>query len=1228
MPAKKVSKKNNDEFTRYPYIGLEPYREEDKEFFFGRKSDQSIIIDKVLTNKLTLLCATSGTGKTSLIQASIIPKLKSNDFEHLDVACIRQWMTEPIEHIKDIVLTKLKSNHRMNESFYPDSNISLQKFLRICSMFTIEPPYVIILDQFEEFFQYQQYNYSFENKIKQLSEAINDNEAPVNFLISMREDFIMELNWFENYLDRNPFRNYHRLERFNIKQAEEVITKPVEKLKFKYESELLKNLIKDLAEKEKEAKLGKSSFLNAQNSSFYIEPTYLQIVCKGLWEISQSNKDKTIKIDAYIEKNRTEGFVNSYFVKVMSHFTDGEQKIISQCFNHLVTPLGTKIAYPIKDLCNILRYEEEKLTDVLLKLEQRRIVRSYKSNTDEVWYELYHDIFSEIIRRWNDEYKHSNSCFLHLCPLTKTIELFKGNINDNLSVNDFIIETGYHHDQIELDKRIDKDKQVANYQQFHLELISKFQVEQRIIEYWNAGEIEKALKLSEICINPNDMNRSAKVIKYLTTFRSSKSVGMLRNFANSKYENDDIRAECLLALILMGEKEPQYFNFLFEIIRKQIKSIGDVFTILDEEFTLELFIESLNIHYNNWITISKAFRLLMKNQYHNIVNKFGAIKKYELYFSESRIRSLVEKNGYIYINQAKEAYNHLKNKFDLYVVNDNRTRQVLDRLKDYYILFNKKVNNYKKPDPMHNYFQLALGSGRKKIRILKKYKKISSINELFNLIKSPPDKNKDIRIWAIYQLCFWGEYNDFVIKLLKNNDSDTSSMAAYALGEIGNISAINDLIASINQSDSQLKDIIINSLGRIGSPVILSLLSEILKNEQPLYVQLSTIKALGNTGSIEPLYSLIENQNDRISNNRFFISNALGKIRSAECVVPLIRLLDDVDYKVRLSAINSLGEIGSIEAIEPLLELKKRENYNELKAICLALGEINYPEALFALKEMLSEEWYVKESALLGLLKRKDNDRIKDILINMLSDTTWTVRYYVILLIGKLKNINKAEIIKNIYLDKKQNTDIKMAAGATLLKFDDDTAIKFLEKQRASEHTDVRKKLADILGIVPSIKGIQLLKELLTDENIEVKNQAIESLKKIDDPKLMENLMEIYRTLEEPEETKLNINLAVLHAIKIIADPKSAKQLTKIVLDEKTHIRIRNKAIDALGEIGKKDEKTVNILVDLLNKQETTFYCRIIKIIGKTRSAKAIPALYSHLNNLEQKKAEWRNKLS
>jgi WD40 repeat protein/energy-coupling factor transporter ATP-binding protein EcfA2 len=63
-----------------PYRGLSSYDEKDSKLFFGREEQIQKLYQKVVENKqqLTLVLGASGTGKSSLVKAGLIPKLRKN----------------------------------------------------------------------------------------------------------------------------------------------------------------------------------------------------------------------------------------------------------------------------------------------------------------------------------------------------------------------------------------------------------------------------------------------------------------------------------------------------------------------------------------------------------------------------------------------------------------------------------------------------------------------------------------------------------------------------------------------------------------------------------------------------------------------------------------------------------------------------------------------------------------------------------------------------------------------------------------------------------------------------------------------------------------------------------------------------------------------------------------------------------------------------------------------
>ena len=59
-----------------PYRGLEAFRMEDERFFFGRKVMIRLLYDKIHLVETLAVVGASGVGKSSLIQAGLLPKLR------------------------------------------------------------------------------------------------------------------------------------------------------------------------------------------------------------------------------------------------------------------------------------------------------------------------------------------------------------------------------------------------------------------------------------------------------------------------------------------------------------------------------------------------------------------------------------------------------------------------------------------------------------------------------------------------------------------------------------------------------------------------------------------------------------------------------------------------------------------------------------------------------------------------------------------------------------------------------------------------------------------------------------------------------------------------------------------------------------------------------------------------------------------------------------------------
>ena len=117
-----------------PYPGLRPYQEDEKDNFFGREADCEILVDKLLSNRLTLLFAATGVGKSSLLQAAVMPQLKQPLGENLCVIYHNDWVLAPIDSLKESIIKGITTQ---NIPFNPQQ--TLPELLEFCTLFTRHP---------------------------------------------------------------------------------------------------------------------------------------------------------------------------------------------------------------------------------------------------------------------------------------------------------------------------------------------------------------------------------------------------------------------------------------------------------------------------------------------------------------------------------------------------------------------------------------------------------------------------------------------------------------------------------------------------------------------------------------------------------------------------------------------------------------------------------------------------------------------------------------------------------------------------------------------------------------------------------------------------------------------------------------------------------------------------------------------------------------------------------
>src|ERR1700740_2857852 len=136
--------------TRYP--GAQPFADDDvsRKVFFGREQTARALTSQILANRLVVVYAKSGLGKTSLLNAGVAQRLREEGRIPLIVR-VNDLSRGPLVSVLEGIRLAAE---RQSVEYIPGKPDSLWTFFKTVEFWrgdTLLTP-VLILDQFEELF--------------------------------------------------------------------------------------------------------------------------------------------------------------------------------------------------------------------------------------------------------------------------------------------------------------------------------------------------------------------------------------------------------------------------------------------------------------------------------------------------------------------------------------------------------------------------------------------------------------------------------------------------------------------------------------------------------------------------------------------------------------------------------------------------------------------------------------------------------------------------------------------------------------------------------------------------------------------------------------------------------------------------------------------------------------------------------------------------------------------
>ena len=289
-----------DRKNRYP--GAQPFSDDDfsRKVFFGREARRRILADKILANRMVVVYARSGVGKTSLLNAGVAPRLREEGYLPLFVRVndvrrarfARSWKRFPPK-------PKGKGSSTIRDCRTPSGPSSRPPSSGVGDLL-LTP--VLILDQFEELFtlQSEQARADFLDQLSYLtrgvrppsavpsaSDDLSEHPPSLRIVLSVREDYLGFLEEAAEHIPQILDARF-RLAPLDLSAAEDAIVGPagiddpdLETRPFALDRDAVRSILSYLSQRRTRT---------VAETKRFVEPFQLQLICRRIEQIAAARQ--------------------------------------------------------------------------------------------------------------------------------------------------------------------------------------------------------------------------------------------------------------------------------------------------------------------------------------------------------------------------------------------------------------------------------------------------------------------------------------------------------------------------------------------------------------------------------------------------------------------------------------------------------------------------------------------------------------------------------------------------------------------------------------------------------------------------------------------------------------------------------------------------------------------------------------------------------------------------
>ena len=420
-------KKAKDIFNPYP--GLRPFDSTEENLFFGRQSQTGVIVEKILRKKFIAIIGSSGSGKTSMVNAGIIPDIlksgKNGAGSSWKIIKTKPGKA-PIDNLAISLADTDNTSHEDYAKLLKNNSQGLAEALTQINK-TTRKKIILVIDGFEDLFRFQRslnnrtVIHEHERYIRFLLETRKQESLPVYILLSIRSDFLEECQQFQelNFLINESNYILPQIKRDELK---EIINKPAAIAGTKIDPKLELQLLNDIKDK----------------------PDYLPLLQHILYRMfenwaKENNQDRPITCEDYADVGTIENAISRHADEAYLELPDSGKLMCERIFK-TITEKGTDnhdFTTPerIADIAFITRVGVKDLIGIVSRFTQPGRSFLTTDHNDELNSDTIIDLSHESLIRlwarlriWVDEESRSVQMYKRLAEASRLYQMGKAEL--------------------------------------------------------------------------------------------------------------------------------------------------------------------------------------------------------------------------------------------------------------------------------------------------------------------------------------------------------------------------------------------------------------------------------------------------------------------------------------------------------------------------------------------------------------------------------------------------------------------------------------------------------------------------------------------------------------------------------------------------------------------------------------------------------------------------------